>query len=90
MIFYSTNIFKIYPVAKHILNLNIDERLKSGDPTLVDEIAKINIGGKEKYFYSFASKYCSHHNQLDFPIYDSYVHKVLKNYRNDDMFFEFD
>ena len=88
--FYSTNIFKIYPVAKHILNLNIDERLKSGDPTLVDEIAKINIGGKEKYFYSFASKYCSHHNQLDFPIYDSYVHKVLKYYRNVDMFFEFD
>ena len=57
---------------------------------MVDEIAKINIGGKEKYFYSFASKYCSHHNQLDFPIYDSYVHKVLKYYRNVDMFFEFD
>lgn len=26
--FYSTNIYSIFPVAKHILNLNIDERLK--------------------------------------------------------------
>lgn len=88
--FYSTNIFKIYPVAKHILKLNIDERLKSGDPTLVDDIANINIGGKEKNFYSFASKYCSHHNQLEFPIYDSYVHKVLKYFRNVDRFYNFD
>jgi hypothetical protein len=88
--FYSTNIFKIYPVAKHIQNLDIDSRLKEGDPTLVDEIAKITIGGKTKNFYSFASKYCSHHNQLDFPIYDSYVHKVLKYYRNVDKFFDFE
>lgn len=87
--FYSTNIFKIYPVAKHILSLNIDDRLKKGDPSLVDDIAKVSINNKDKYFYSFASKYCSHHNQLDFPIYDSYVHKVLKYYRNVDRFFEF-
>ena len=88
--FYSTNIFKIYPVAKHIQSLNIDTRLKDGDPTLVDEIAKITIGGKTKNFYSFASKFCSHHNQLDFPIYDSYVHKVLKYYRNVDRFYDFE
>lgn len=88
--FYSTNIFKIYPVAKHILSLNIDDRLKKGDPSLVDDIAKVSINNKDKFFYSFASKYCSHHNQLDFPIYDSYVHKVLKYYRNVDRFFIFD
>lgn len=88
--FYSTNIFKIYPVAKHIQSLNIDTRLKDGDPTLVDEIAKITIGGKTKNFYSFASKFCSHHNQLDFPIYDSYVHKVLKYYRKVDRFYDFE
>ena len=88
--FYSTNIFKIYPVAKHIQSLNIDIRLKDGDPSLVDEIAKITIGGKTKNFYSFASKFCSHHNQLDFPIYDSYVHKVLKYYRNVDRFYDFE
>ena len=84
--FYSTNIFKIYPVAKHILSLNIDARLKAGDPTLVDDIAKNDIGGKMKNFYSFASKYCSHHNQLEFPIYDSYVHKVLKYFLKVDRF----
>ncbi len=29
--FYSTNIFSIFPVAKHILKLDIDERLRQGD-----------------------------------------------------------
>ena len=88
--FYSTNIFKIYPVAKHILSLNIDKRIKEGDPSLVDDIAKVYIGSKEKNFYSFASKYCSHHNKIDFPIYDSYVHKVLKYYKDVDHFYAFD
>lgn len=88
--FYSTNIFKIYPVAKHIRNLKIDTRLKDGDPTLVNEIAKITIGGKTKNFYSFASKFCSHHNEQDFPIYDSYVHKVLKYYRDVNRFYDFE
>ena len=80
--FYSTNIFKIYPVAKHILKLDIDQRLSKKDPTLVDEIARNEIEGKVKLFYSFASKYCSHHRPLDFPIYDSFVHKVLMYFRD--------
>lgn len=88
--FYSTNIFKIFPVAKHILSLNIDERLKAFDPTLVDDIAKNDVGGKSKNFYSFASKYCSHHNQFEFPIYDSYVDKVLRYFRNVDGFSNFE
>ena len=41
--FYSTNIFSIFPVAKHILKLNIDERLKNGDTSLVNDIASIKI-----------------------------------------------
>ena len=80
--FYSTNIFKIYSVAVHILSFNIDERLTNGDLTLVDDIVKITISGKNKYFYSFASKYCSHHNPTVYPIYDSYVEKVLKHFIN--------
>ena len=87
--FYSTNIFKIYPVAKHILSLNIDKRLKAGDPPLVDEIARVDFNGEEKFFYSFASKYCSHHNPLEYPIYDSYVRKVLNYYKKADGFFSF-
>ena len=75
--FYSTNIFKIYPVVKHILSLNVDKRLEANDVTLVDDIAKVTIGDLEKNFYSFASKYCNHHKPLEYPIYDSYVERVL-------------
>ena len=88
--FYSTNIFKVYPVALHILSLNIDERLDNNDPTLVNDIANVTINGKDKYFYSFASKYCSHHNPLNYPIYDSYVEKVLKHFRNETPLLKFD
>ena len=84
--FYSTNIFSIFPVAKHILNLNIDERLKKGDTSLVNDISVVKISGVEKHFYSFATKYCSHHNPDDFPIYDSFVEKVLIHFKNQDHF----
>ena len=87
--FYSTNIFKIYPVAKHILSLQIDKRLQDGDPTLVNDIAKNEVGGKEKNFYSFASKYCSHHFPEKYPIYDYYVQKVLVYFRRVDGFDSF-
>ncbi len=88
--FYSTNIFKIYPVAKHIFSLKIDKRLKEGDPTLVNDISKNFINDEEKNFYSFASKYCSHHNPLNYPIYDSYVHKVLMYFKRVDNFFDYE
>ena len=84
--FYSTNIFSVYPVARHILSLDIDERLKAGDVTLIGEIQKVIINNVEKNFYSFATKYCSHHNPLDFPIYDSYVVKMLSFFRDRDGF----
>lgn len=76
--FYSTNIFSIYSVAKHILTIPaVDERLTKGDLTLVDEIKTLTINGKVKNFYSFATKYCANHNPEAFPIYDSYVDKIL-------------
>lgn len=87
--FYSTNIFSVYPVAKHILSLQIDERLKRGDVTLVSDIQKVTINGVERNFYSFATKYCSHHQPLEYPIYDSYVEKVLCYFRNRDKFASF-
>ena len=87
--FYSTNIFSVFPVAKHILKLNIDERLKQGDTKLVNEIAKLNINGKVKNFYSFATKYCSHHFPECYPIYDSFVEKVLIYFRKRDNFIPF-
>ncbi len=87
--FYSTNIFSIFSVAKHILDLNIDEKLQKGDSSVVNEIAKVKINDKEKNFYSFATKYCSHHFPKEFPIYDSFVEKVLLYYKKLDNFMDF-
>ena len=83
--FYSTNIFSVFPVAEHILSLDIDERMMQGDPALVDDIKGVN----GRNHYSFATKYCSHHNPLEYPIYDSYVDKILRHFRNVDGFCDF-
>lgn len=87
--FYSTNIFSIYSVAKKIYQLNIDERLKKGDITLVNEISKVEISGVNKTFYSFASKYCSHHNADKFAIYDQFVDKMIWYFQKEDNFSDF-
>lgn len=87
--FYSTNIFSIFSVAKHIHSLNIDERLKKHDESLVNDIANIEISGKKITFYSFATKYCSHHDPVNFPIYDSYVEKILVHFNKEDNFSKF-
>lgn len=87
--FYSTNIFSIFNVAKHIKELNIDERLANKDETLVNELAKVKINDKEKNFYSFATKYCSHHDPINYPIYDSYVEKILMHFKKIDNFSNF-
>lgn len=84
--FYSTNIFSVFPVAKHILSLDIDTRLNQGDPTLVDAIKTVD----GRNHYSFATKYCSHHNPLEYPIYDSYVDKILRYFRDTDGFCSFE
>ena len=75
--FSSTNVFDLYKMAGHIVGKHIDERLKDGDYSLVDDIAKVEIGGKKRNFYSFATKYCHYHKPDDFAIYDNYVAKVL-------------
>ena len=85
--FYSTNIFSIFPVAKHIHQLDIDKRLKEGDLTLVNDIA--DVKELDRRFYSFASKYCSHHNPERFPIYDSYVSKILMHFKKVNKFAKF-
>lgn len=87
--FYSTNIFSIFPVCENIFKLNIDERLNQADLSLVMDISKIEISGKIRNFYSFATKYCSHHKPLDYPIYDSYVDKILCYFNRMDHFSDF-
>jgi hypothetical protein len=79
--FYSTNIYDTYSMARHILELKIDKHLVRGDLTLIGEIAAIKLSRRKKKFYSFATKYCSHYFPECFPIYDSFVSKMLALYR---------
>jgi hypothetical protein len=79
--FYSTHLYSSYKMAKHITELDIDKRLQDEDFSLVEDIAKvINKNDKQIKYYSFASKYCSHHKPLVYPIYDSFVDEVLWHY----------
>lgn len=88
--FYSTNIFSVYPVAKRIFSLDIDNRLIIGDLSLVNDISVVQMAnGTEKNFYSFATKYCSHHRPNQYAIYDSYVGKILCYFREKDGFESF-
>lgn len=88
--FYNTRIFNIWRVAEHIRDLDIDERLLSGDMSLVDDLANVNLGNNiHKRFYSFATKYCSFHQPELFSIYDRFVEKMLLHFRRIDKFYTF-
>ena len=91
--FYSTHILNIFKVAEHIKDIkDLDDRLEKGDKKLVNEIAKVglvNKNGKKIIFYSFATKFCSHHNDKDFAIYDRYVEKILIHFKKLDKFSDF-
>lgn len=85
--FYSTNIFSPFTVAKHIIVLKIDKKLLNKDLAIVNKIALVKMnGGNIKNFYSFATKYCSHHDPISYPIYDSYVDKMLMYCKKKDKF----
>lgn len=76
---YSTNIFGVVQVARHIVALDIDDALASNTvaPDLIEKIANVDFGGKKRRNYSFATKYCSFHRPEVYPIYDSLVVGVL-------------
>jgi len=90
---YSTQVYATYRLSQHILGLNIDPLLSKGDPGAVKLISSghgiTNKNGTELYFYSFATKYCSWHNQESYAIFDSYVEKILLAYRKQDSFSKF-
>ena len=87
--FYSTRIPDVLElsVVQHIVELDIDSRLTNVDLDIVDKIARVNE--KSKRYYSFATKYCSHHRSDDYPIYDSFVDNVLRYFRNKEKFHKF-
>lgn len=90
-LFYSTNIFNTTVVAGHIFKItNIDELLKKADAGIVETMAQVTFPGKgTRKFYSFATKYCHHHNPTGYPIYDKFVHKVLMHFKKQDHFHVF-
>jgi hypothetical protein len=55
----STNIYGIVDAAKHIQAIGVDRALSKGSSTAVELIASMEIGGKHRRNYSFATKYCS-------------------------------
>ncbi|TEY01620.1 hypothetical protein ELQ16_07450 [Campylobacter sp. US33a] len=78
--FYSINlrVHGIYKMAKHIHGLGLDKALQNGDVSAIERVANFtNSNGKQVNLYSFASKYCFHHNNEKYVIYDKYVNKSL-------------
>lgn len=80
--FYATQIYDTERAASHILTTDTDARLASGDLTLVDSIRHghgiiTKKSGRERDFYSFATKYAALHEPSKFPIFDSLVMKLL-------------
>ena len=82
------SVFEICDIAKSIYVLEKDLPLPKVAWTK-NKIKSIEINGKIINYYSFATKYCSYHNAVDFPIYDSYVDKVLRYFRDEDNFAKF-
>lgn len=91
---YSTNILSNslrFTVAKHIVDLDIDQRLADKDKKLVNQIAKVKVNDqKTRYLYSFATKYCSHHFPEDYSMYDGYVAEMLMHFNQVDKFYNFE
>ena len=71
-----------------VLGSDIDQRLGNRDLALVNDIAEVKVNGQKTInFYSFATKYCSHHFPEDYPIYDSFVEKMLMPFKRVDKFY---
>jgi hypothetical protein len=86
---YRTGILATYQVAQHIIDLEIDPLLQDGRTEAVEMIAQVKIGDKTRKNYSFATKYCSWHNPIAYPIFDSYVERILWDYQLQDSFSKF-
>ena len=90
--FYSTYIFKVYYVVQHYLSVpNLAKRLATGDVTLVDNLRKVPTPRTVSPidFYSFATKFCSHHNPAAFPICDKFAINALYEFKKRDNFYNF-
>jgi hypothetical protein len=82
---YSTSIYDVDGMARKILNLRFDSRVKKADLSLVHDIASpdANYSKNTNYNYSFATKYCNWHAKESYPIFDSVVKKVISKYNRE-------
>ncbi len=62
------------------LNLKIDDRLKQGDLTLVENIANVTSHGKSYHILHFASVYCNFHKPEIYPIYSEQHFAFYRQY----------
>ena len=70
----------LQPLSAHIHRINgLDEKLKQGEPEVVDLIWKSQE--TRRHYFSFATKFCSWHNQEAYSIYDLNVWEALVAYR---------
>lgn len=83
---YATQIWGVYRAAERIAECAIEDRLKVGDASVVHDIASMEFSGKQRYNYSFATKYCSWHHPNLYPMYDSRVAFCLCVYQKQDPF----
>lgn len=87
---YSTSIYDVHGMARHIIALNIDAALMAGDPLLVARIAVLKLNnGRSRNNYSFATKYCAWHEPERFQIYDARVDAALWAYQRQFKFGDF-
>lgn len=85
---YSEAIPNLVDVAKHIQQNadKIDPALAAGLPDIVDFIAAVKVSGKkDRFYFSFATKYSSWHNPNAYPIFDSKVEKYLHSFKSEPM-----
>lgn len=70
----------LQPLSLHIKSIGeLDARLRQGVPDVVDLIWKSQ--GTKRHYFSFATKFCSWHNQEAYAIYDLNVWEALVAYR---------
>jgi hypothetical protein len=89
---YSEKVPNLMDVARHIQENaeDIDSALAVGLPEIVDRIARVEAAGKEdRYYFSFATKYCSWHKPEFYPIWDSRVDRYLHCLKREPYFAEF-
>jgi hypothetical protein len=78
----------LHPLAVHISTIkDLDAKLKQGNSDAVDAIWQSQ--GTRKHYFSFATKFCSWHNQEAYAIYDLNMWEALRAYKSKELGFQF-